>query len=284
MATFFNQATLSYSGGTVNSNVTEGEIVEALTMTKTATVDEYSGGSQVTYILNIVNSGSVSYNGLTVTDNLGEYTFGTGTLTPLDYIDGSVTYFINGVLQPDPTVTTANGLSISPISVPAGGTVTIAYTTSANDFASPIVAGEIVNTATLNGTGIAAVTASETLTATSEPILSITKSLSPTTVTGGETITYTFIVQNTGNTSAEATDNVVISDVFNPALSSVTVTYNGTTWTEGVQYTYDPSTGVFQTVAEQITVPAATYVQNPTTGEFTVTPGTATLTVTGNIA
>ena len=28
MATFFNQATLSYSGGTVNSNITTGEMVE----------------------------------------------------------------------------------------------------------------------------------------------------------------------------------------------------------------------------------------------------------------
>jgi uncharacterized repeat protein (TIGR01451 family) len=145
------------------------------------------------------------------------------------------------------------------------------------------VAGEIVNTATLSGIGITDVTATETVTASAEPVLSITKSLSPTTVTGGEPITYTFVIQNTGNTPADATDNVVISDTFDPALSSVTVTYNGTTWTEGVQYTYNPSTGVFQTVAGQITVPAATYVQNPTTGEFTVTPGTATLTVTGII-
>ena len=41
MATFFNQATLSYSGGVVNSNITSGEIVEVLSVTKTAVGGEY---------------------------------------------------------------------------------------------------------------------------------------------------------------------------------------------------------------------------------------------------
>ena len=36
MATFTNQASLSYTGGTVTSNVTVGEILETVTVTKTA--------------------------------------------------------------------------------------------------------------------------------------------------------------------------------------------------------------------------------------------------------
>ena len=47
-------------------------------------------------------------------------------------------------------------------------------------------------------------------------------------------------------------------------------------------YTYDETTGLFQTVPGQITVPAATFTQS-TTGEYTVTPGIATVTVTGTI-
>ena len=66
MATFFNQATLSYSGGTVNSNVTTGEILEVLSATKTAVVDEYSQGSDVTYVVNIINSGTVPFTGISV--------------------------------------------------------------------------------------------------------------------------------------------------------------------------------------------------------------------------
>ena len=36
MANFYNQATLAYNGKTVNSNITIGEIVEKITVTKTA--------------------------------------------------------------------------------------------------------------------------------------------------------------------------------------------------------------------------------------------------------
>ena len=37
------------------------------------------------------------------------------------------------------------------------------------------------------------------------------------------------------------------------------------------------------TVAGQITVPAATYTQDPTTGVWTITPGVSILTVTGTV-
>lgn len=80
-----------------------------------------------------------------------------------------------------------------------------------------------------------------------------------------------------------ATDAAVITDLFDPILSDLTVTWNEAAWTQGTQYTYDATSGQFATVAGQITVPAATYTQNATTGQYTVTPGTAILTVTGTI-
>ena len=43
------------------------------------------------------------------------------------------------------------------------------------------------------------------------------------------------------------------------------------------------ATGLFTTVPSQILVPAATYTQDPVTGAYTVTPGIATLVVTGTI-
>lgn len=95
-------------------------------------------------------------------------------------------------------------------------------------------------------------------------------------------ITYTFVISNTGNTEATATGNVVVTDTFAPILRNIAVTYNGTAWTEGTNYTYNAATGVFTTLAGQITVPAATFTQN-TDGTFTVTPGTATLVITGTV-
>ena len=283
MATFFNQATLSYSGGTVNSNITTGEILEVLAATKTAVYDQYAPGSDITYAVNIVNSGTIAFTGLTVTDDLGAYAFGTTTLQPLDYVDGSIRYFVDGVLQPAPTVTAGPPLVISGINVPASGTATILYAARANTFAPQDVEGTIVNTVTISGGGITPLTATETVSAEAEPRLTITKSVSPTTVTENGQLTYTFVIQNTGNVLADATDSVVVTDTFDPILSNLTVTYNGAVWTSPANYTYNEATGQFATVPGNITVPAATYTQDPTTGAWVVDPGVAVLTVTGTI-
>ena len=96
-------------------------------------------------------------------------------------------------------------------------------------------------------------------------------------------VTYTFTIANTGNTPVVATDNAVITDTFDPILTDLVVTFNGVTWVEGVDYTYNPATGQFSTVAGNVTVPAATYVQDPVTGIYAVTPGISTLVVTGTI-
>ena len=66
-------------------------------------------------------------------------------------------------------------------------------------------------------------------------------------------------------------------------LSDLTVTLNGTELALGTEYTYNAATGEFATVDGVITVPAATYVQDPTTGTITTTPGVAVLTVTGRV-
>lgn len=282
MATFFNQATLSYNGNVVNSNITTGELLEVLSATKTAVVDTYSRNSEVTYIINIVNSGSIAYNNLTVTDDLGAYTFGAAELVPLDYVDGSVRYFVNGALQPAPAVTMGAPLVITGINVPAGGVATVVYATETNSFAPLGDTASIVNTAVVSGTGISDITVTETITPENTADLTISKSLNPTTVTENGQLTYTFVIQNTGSEAVVVTDNAIVTDTFNPALNITGVTFNGTAWTSPANYTYSEATGAFATNAGQITVPAATYTQN-TDGTWTIQPGVSVLTVTGTI-
>ena len=57
---------------------------------------------------------------------------------------------------------------------------------------------EITNTATISGGGITPVNVKESIQALSEPVLTITKSVSPVPVTENGTLTYTFLVQNNG--------------------------------------------------------------------------------------
>ena len=283
MAIFTNQATLSYNNTVTTSNVTTGELLEVLSVTKTALDATYTPGDTVVYVVNLANTGPTAFTGLTVTDDLGAYAFDGGSVSPLDYVDGSLRYFVGGVLQPTPTVTTADTLVVDGISVPAGGNALLVYEARLNQYAPADTAGSITNTATVTGSGLSVpLSDTATITAAAEPSLTISKSLCPQTVTENGQLTYTFVLQNSGNTAAVATDNAVITDTFDPALSDLTVTFNGTVWTEGVEYTYDEATGLFATIPGAVTVPAATYTQSES-GAWVIVPGTSTLTVTGTV-
>lgn len=284
MASFFNQATLSYNGISTNSNITVGELVEVLSMTKTAIADTYTDGDNVVYVINIVNSGTLPFTGLTLTDNLGAYTVGEKIYVPLTYNTGTLRYYTGGTLQTTPTVTAGNTLEISDFSVPANSNATIVYQVKLNEFAPLAAESSVTNTATLTGGGITTpITATETINARSEAVLTISKALCPSTVTENGEITYTFVIQNTGNTAAVAADNASVTDTFNPILNGLSVTFNGTAWTLGDDYAYNTATGEFATVPGKITVPAATFTQDTETGVYTITPGTAILTVKGTI-
>lgn len=266
------------------SNIVQGELVEVLSAVKTSVTETYRQGDTVTYIVSIVNTGTVPYTGLTVTDNLGEYEFNNENLTPLTYVEDSVKYYVNGVLQASPTVSDTSPLTITGINVPAGGNAIIVYSATVNQFAPLGTDGEINNEATISGGGLTTpITAQDTIGTTDEVMLAITKGISPTTVAENGQLTYTFVIQNFGSRPAVATDNAVVTDTFNPVLNPITVTYNGTTWAEGTNYTYDETTGEFATLPGQISVPAATFEQDPETGAWITTPGTVTLVVTGTV-
>ncbi len=283
MARFTNQAQLRYGNSIANSNIAVGEILEVLSAEKTAVKAEYTPNDCVTYVISIVNAGTTAMNGLSVTDNLGTYLQAETELTPLRYVEGSVKYYVNGVLQSTPVVVDGPPLVINGINVPAGGDVIIVYEADINEYA-PLAAGsQITNTATIAGAGITPITAEEVITAVQAPMLTITKSISPVPVTENGTLTYTFLIQNMGNAQVDETVGAIVTDTFNPILSNPVVTFNGTAWTQTTNYTYDETTGVFATNTGQITVPAATYARDPVTNAVVVTPGVSTLVIAGII-
>ena len=250
-ASFQNMATLTYTGGTVDSNIVTGELREVLTVVKTAVNKSYELGGRVTYVISLSNSGTVALTGLTLTDDLGGYAFGGTTLYPLAYVEGSLRYFQNGVLQDMPAVVAGPPMTVTGVTVPAGGSALVVYETAVTRYTPMAAESTVTNTVTVTVGGLA------------------------------EAVTFT--IQNRGNTAVTAADDVTLRDVFKPILKNITVTYNGTAWSAGTEYTYSETTGEFVSAVGQITVPAATYTQDPVTGVWSVTPGSSVLVITGTV-
>ncbi len=283
MATFTNRATLSYNGRTVDSNTVTGTFLQTLSITKTALSDTYTAGDSVTFAVSLVNTGTTPLTGLTLTDDLGAFDFGGTTLYPLGVVPGAILYYADGILQPELTPVQIQPLVLQGITVPADGNVVIVYQTELTEAAPLGVNAGITNTATVSGDGLLEpLSDSATVTTSDQPFLTISKALAPVAVPENGTLTYTFVIQNFGNTAAVATDDVVVTDIFDPILDILSVTLDGVVLAEGSGYTYNEANGAFSSAPSVITVPAATFVRNED-GSILVTPGETVLIVTGTI-
>lgn len=283
MATFYNKATLTYNNGSTESNIVTGELAEVLSICKTALDCEYGAGCPNTYLISITNSGSTPFNGITVTDDLGEFHIPCGNVTPLTYVDGSLKYFVNGTLQTTPNITCEDPLTICGINVPACGNVMLIYKAYANQYAPLGDDACITNTAKVHCTGLSNdIETCATICHECVVDLSITKTLSPDTVTENCEVTYTFVIRNNGAKPVTEDTDAAVTDTFDPVLKNITVTLDNCPLTAGADYTYNTTTGLFQTTAGRITVPAAAFCSDEN-GVWTTTPGVAVLKVTGTI-
>lgn len=286
MATFTNQALLTYNDTRTLSNITTGQLTESLSVIKDSLQTSYSAGDRITYLLSVVNSGTAERGNLTVTDDLGAIVpeGGTTEVCPLVYESGSIRSFLNGAPQPAPQVLSESPLTVAGLTVPAGGCLLLIYTAQLCAFAPLAQGSTVVNTAAVTGDGLSEpLTASYTLYVNEAPYLTVEKTLSPLSVSANQRITYTFLISNYGNADADENANAVITDTITPPLTDLTVTYNGAPWTESAEYTYEPGTGLFTTADGEITVPAATYTTAPD-GTVTTIPGTVTLVVEGTVS
>ena len=284
MPTFYNQATLTYNNTSTNSNIVQGEYVETLSACKTALTGDYRHGDNVCFAVSIVNSGCTPCCGLHITDDLGAYTCSGSEVVPLTYIEGSLKCYLNGVLQDAPEVTAGPPLCFSGIDLPENSNLLLVYSANVNRYAPLGRSASILNTALIESDAMSsAVTAQASIHASSGLQLSISKAICPSKVMENCPVTYTLTIINNGSSPAVATDEVVVSDMFDPVLNITRVSFNGASWTQGEEYSYDEATGAFSTTPTFITVPAASYAQDGNSGIWHVTPGISTLVICGTV-
>lgn len=285
--TISNQATLQYTYGatteTVTSNIATTVMQEPLSVAKSTLESAYRADSELTYLINLTNNSQTVLTNVTVTDNLGTYALSpTQSATPLYYNDPAQLY-IDGVFSASLTPTPGiRSITFRIPSIPAGANALILYKADVNTQAQLALGSEITNTVSVTATGqTEPVTATHTIDADVYADVRVVKAMSPNPVTDGGQLTYTFTVYNYGN--AAATD-IVLSDAFSPAPSQISVSLNGAV-IDPSNYSYSGGTLTLPTAgaALSLTVPAATFRQNPATGVVSVSPGTATIIVTGTI-
>lgn len=276
-----NQASIRYRYGETEaaavSNIASTTLAQPLSVTKTSLETAYREGDELTYILTVTNGGTAALNDVTVTDSLGTFTEGTVTATPLTFIPDALLFINgvnNGVITPE---VEEDSITFTLPALAAEATALIVYKVRVNEFAPLTAESQITNTVTADAEGVTeSATASYTITAEEYADVSIFKSMTA----DGETITYTFDITNRGNAPAE---NIVLTDAFDPAPTSITVSIDGTV-IPATEYTY---TGGVLTLpnatGEPLSLPAAEITEDPVTGEITVTPSRLTVTVIGTL-
>ncbi len=282
--TITNQASLSFQVGavtsSVRSNIATATVSQALNVTKTPLNEEYRADGTVTYVVSLTNAGTSALSDITVTDTLGTYETESGTtVTPLT-IDGDALLLTDGTVTSRPTPVVGEGsVSFTIPALAAGSTAQLIYAALANGTAPLAPGSTIDNTVTAAAAGMTdPVTATATVTAAEYADVAVVKAMSPATLSDGDPLTYTFTLTNNGNTEAT---QLTLTDAFDPAPASITVTVDGETLVP-TEYTYE--TGVLTLPSETgtpISLPAARITQDETTGEVTVVPSTVTVTVIG---
>lgn len=287
MATIENFATVSYTSGGVTetkvSNLAEIGLESAISFAKTTLGDTYSEDSVITYILSITNTSANTVSNIRITDDLGSFVFGTIELTPLGYTAPALLLIDGQDVSSQLTVddTTAGSLVFSFPTLPAGATANVVYRASVNEFAPLDLNSAIVNTATLTSdSDCADGSASATVTAASAANVSVFKQMAPNPVVCGDVVTYTIRIYNYGNIPAE---DVVLTDTFNPAPDTITVSKDGVLL-GGSEYSYVGGTLTTPVgTGTPVSVPAATFTRDSETGILNVTPGVVEYVITGQI-
>lgn len=227
-----NQGTAAYSftlpdGRTLGGSATSNTVVIPVTApnvntVKSSTTTAASVGDTITYTTAVTNTGIDPVNNAVFTDPLP-----AGTA----FVAGSVT--IDGT--PRPSSNPSSGIAIGTIA--SGATVTVAFNVTVTSLPVPNILNNQSSTSFTSGVFSGVSLSNVVSIPVYQPILAAVKSANTNNATVGDTVSYTIVLNNTGNYGA----NVIVTDTIAAGTSLVpnSVLVNGAP-VPGA----DPATGI----------------------------------------
>jgi len=226
-------------------------LVPILHLDKEDGSDPVEAGDYLTYTLTYSNTGNQTATGVVITDAL----------------DANVSY-VNASPTPAGGLPDAPFWSISPLAPDATGQIRITVTAT-----SPLTNGTILtNTAWLDADQTTAISATQSTTVHSRPVLTITKADYPDPVDAGGVVRYTLIITNSGNENASP---VTVTEQYDPNVSFFYADPNPTSG-ENVWVFPTLSAGDSESINIFVTVASPLPVGTVLTNEVTLDSGQTT--------
>lgn len=283
MTRITNKAYLTYNNGVATvsgvSNTAAAVLESPFTAEKTCLSQTYSANEELVFVLSLTNSSCQNAARVRVSDDLGTFRSCCACVTPLTY-EGSAQLYINGIYESElEAAIFKNHIRFTIPLVPACCNAVIIYKARANEYAPLSADSEIINTASWTADAFCEpVTASNTVYASQTAQVQIQKSITPSVITCGGAVLYTFTLFNYGNT--DATD-IVLTDCFAPVPSSIGVSVDSIALRAG-EYSFINGSLTLPCPASsyRLRVPKASF-EISDCGQVEVSPGVVTIEVTG---
>ncbi len=264
----------SSPGGAVSGNSNEVTIAatqtNTLSIVKSTTTASYSAvGDVIDYTYVVTDTGNTTLSNVSVTDN------------PLSPATGSSTPQCQSLATPSGT---CSGGTVASLVPGQSATFTATYSASQADLDH----GSVSDTSTANATApdptpVTATSNEVTVPAVDTPSISVTKTANLTTVSAvGQTVTYTFAVENTGN---ETLDNVDVTDAqaapsLDSSLSALTCVDSSDSPVTNGSFSLDPGDTATCTATYTVTQADLSNGSVSDTGTVTAVPPTGGTPVT----